>query len=261
MDNEVMQKTWYRAVGLLMGARAFGLLMGARSMQTAAIGKPHCCSMLPRSALPQAPNIGLLQVSTASVACGVLGVGGNKGAVAVGFTLHRRKFAVVCSHFAAHQARFAALLFHLRPMKGPLFVKTCSEVSCCTLQQRSDADCSACASARATDSSHFVAPRPKFISFHALQAAWEARNANYAHIAAQLSFSKRQWLDVDGEAPRNASPLKVAKGQAAVVAARADSADDLSHPAEQSGSDQGEDEDAEDEFQVRQWLDKLHPTR
>jgi hypothetical protein len=43
-------------------------------------------------------------VSTASVACGVLGVGGNKGAVAVGFTLHRRKFAVVCSHFAAHQA-------------------------------------------------------------------------------------------------------------------------------------------------------------
>ena len=45
------------------------------------------------------------QVSTASVACGVLGVGGNKGAVAVGFTLHRRKFAVVCSHFAAHQVR------------------------------------------------------------------------------------------------------------------------------------------------------------
>jgi len=39
------------------------------------------------------------------VACGVLGVGGNKGAVAVGFTLHRRKFAVVCSHFAAHQVR------------------------------------------------------------------------------------------------------------------------------------------------------------
>ena len=44
------------------------------------------------------------EVSTASVACGVLGVGGNKGAVALGFTLYRRKLAVVCSHFAAHQA-------------------------------------------------------------------------------------------------------------------------------------------------------------
>lgn len=43
------------------------------------------------------------EVATASVACGVLGVGGNKGAVAVEFTLHRRKVAVVCSHFAAHQ--------------------------------------------------------------------------------------------------------------------------------------------------------------
>ncbi|KAL4534362.1 hypothetical protein Ndes2437B_g03641 [Nannochloris sp. 'desiccata'] len=43
------------------------------------------------------------EVSTASVACGVLGVGGNKGAVAVEFTLHRQKIAVVCSHFAAHQ--------------------------------------------------------------------------------------------------------------------------------------------------------------
>ena len=44
------------------------------------------------------------EVSTASVACGVLGVGGNKGAVALGFTLYRRKLAVICSHFAAHQA-------------------------------------------------------------------------------------------------------------------------------------------------------------
>lgn len=42
-------------------------------------------------------------MSTASVACGVLGVGGNKGAVAVSFTLHRRRIACVCSHFAAHQ--------------------------------------------------------------------------------------------------------------------------------------------------------------
>ena len=43
------------------------------------------------------------EVATASVACGVLGVGGNKGAVAVEFTVFRRKVAVVCSHFAAHQ--------------------------------------------------------------------------------------------------------------------------------------------------------------
>ena len=43
------------------------------------------------------------EVSTASVATGVLGVGGNKGAVAVSFTLCRRRIACVCSHFAAHQ--------------------------------------------------------------------------------------------------------------------------------------------------------------
>lgn len=40
---------------------------------------------------------------TASVACGMLGVGGNKGGVAIEFTLHRQRIAVVCSHFAAHQ--------------------------------------------------------------------------------------------------------------------------------------------------------------
>lgn len=44
------------------------------------------------------------EVSTASVATGVLGVGGNKGAVAIGFTLHRRRLAFLASHFAAHQA-------------------------------------------------------------------------------------------------------------------------------------------------------------
>jgi hypothetical protein len=43
------------------------------------------------------------EVSTASVACGVLGVGGNKGAVAVSFTMQRCKCAAICSHFAAHQ--------------------------------------------------------------------------------------------------------------------------------------------------------------
>ena len=43
------------------------------------------------------------EIATASVACGVLGVGGNKGAVALEFSLYRRKVAVICSHFAAHQ--------------------------------------------------------------------------------------------------------------------------------------------------------------
>ena len=66
--------------------------------------RPRACSgmlilVFARSSLRE--YIG--EVATASVACGVLGVGGNKGAVAVEFTLHRRKVAVVCSHFAAHQ--------------------------------------------------------------------------------------------------------------------------------------------------------------
>ncbi len=82
------------------------------------------------------------------------------------------------------------------------------------------------------------------------QAGTEARNANYAHIAGSLSFSKRQWLEVESLLPRSASPLKVAKGQAA-VAVRADSAEDLTHPADHSGSEQGGDEEAEEEFQVR----------
>jgi hypothetical protein len=42
-------------------------------------------------------------VTTASVGCGVMGVGGNKGGVAVSFSLFRRRIIVVCSHFAAHQ--------------------------------------------------------------------------------------------------------------------------------------------------------------
>uniref|UniRef100_A0A061RQF4 Type i inositol-trisphosphate 5-phosphatase 12-like n=1 Tax=Tetraselmis sp. GSL018 TaxID=582737 RepID=A0A061RQF4_9CHLO len=48
-----------------------------------------------------APYIG--EVSTDSIGCGVLGVGGNKGAVAVGFSVFRNYVAVVNSHFAAHQ--------------------------------------------------------------------------------------------------------------------------------------------------------------
>ena len=47
---------------------------------------------------------------TASVACGVLGVGGNKGASAVAFSLFRRQVACLCSHFAAHQVRCSATL-------------------------------------------------------------------------------------------------------------------------------------------------------
>lgn len=45
------------------------------------------------------------EVATASVACGVGGFGGNKGGAALTFTLFRRRFVVVSSHFAAHQAR------------------------------------------------------------------------------------------------------------------------------------------------------------
>lgn len=45
------------------------------------------------------------EVSTASVACGVMGVGGNKGAVAVCMSIFRRRAVFVCSHFAAHQER------------------------------------------------------------------------------------------------------------------------------------------------------------
>lgn len=47
------------------------------------------------------PYIGNL--SSSSVGTGVMGFGGNKGAVAVAFTLYRRRIVVVCSHFAAHQ--------------------------------------------------------------------------------------------------------------------------------------------------------------
>ena len=53
-------------------------------------------------------NVG--EVSTASVACGVLGVGGNKGGVAVSFTLYRRRLCCVCSHFAAHQVTLLLLI-------------------------------------------------------------------------------------------------------------------------------------------------------
>ena len=50
------------------------------------------------------------EVSTTSVACGVLDVGGNKGAVGVTFTLFRRRVLCICSHFAAHQVQFSVVL-------------------------------------------------------------------------------------------------------------------------------------------------------
>ncbi|KAI8465810.1 MAG: Endonuclease/exonuclease/phosphatase [Monoraphidium minutum] len=43
------------------------------------------------------------EVAAAAVACGVMGVGGNKGAAALSFSLMRRRVVVVASHFAAHQ--------------------------------------------------------------------------------------------------------------------------------------------------------------
>ncbi|GAB4822767.1 hypothetical protein N2152v2_009813 [Parachlorella kessleri] len=69
------------------------------------------------------------EVATASVACGVLGVGGNKGAVAVEFTLHRHKVATICSHFAAHQkmvkernANYEQIVKQLAFKRKPWFV-------------------------------------------------------------------------------------------------------------------------------------------
>lgn len=58
----------------------------------------NCC-LSHRSELE--PHIG--EVCTASVACGVMGYGGNKGAAAVSFSLFRRRVVLVSSHFAAHQ--------------------------------------------------------------------------------------------------------------------------------------------------------------
>ena len=53
-----------------------------------------------------APSVG--DVRTAAVPTGVLGVGGNKGGVAVSCSIHRRRVAAVCSHLAAHQGAVAA---------------------------------------------------------------------------------------------------------------------------------------------------------
>ncbi len=61
------------------------------------------------------------EIATASVACGVLGVGGNKGAVALEFSIFRHKVAVVCSHFAAHQVRETQEKFDARKLAVLIF--------------------------------------------------------------------------------------------------------------------------------------------
>lgn len=68
--------------------------------------RPVCISEF---GLDAQPVIG--EIATDSVACGVLGVGGNKGAVAVSFSLYRRRFCALCSHFAAHQVPKAVPVF------------------------------------------------------------------------------------------------------------------------------------------------------
>ena len=77
--NKSTQNTWHR-----VGSRQLsGILLGVfvRSHLRAHVG----------------------EVETGSVARGVMGVGGNKGSVAVAMSLHRRRLLFLCSHFAAHQ--------------------------------------------------------------------------------------------------------------------------------------------------------------
>ncbi len=70
-------------------------------------------------------------MSTASVACGVLGMGGNKGAVAVSFSLYRRRIAFVCSHFAAHQV--PAPVHNLTPSHSCAYFCCASGLPRCTI--------------------------------------------------------------------------------------------------------------------------------
>ena len=120
MDSLVCIASW--APRLIMAAQ---VAAQPATVVTAHFASPLACPCPPRCArlaAPAVPCSGMLilvyarnhlkddigEVTTASVACGVLGVGGNKGAVAVEFSVHRRKIAVVCSHFAAHQVRVAS---------------------------------------------------------------------------------------------------------------------------------------------------------
>lgn len=94
---------------------------------------PRACSLPAHPPRPTPPFV--RQVTTASVACGVLGVGGNKGAVAVEFSVHRRKIAVVCSHFAAHQVRWLCRALRLGSVgwdgcMGATFMSTGEAIPC-----------------------------------------------------------------------------------------------------------------------------------
>lgn len=138
------------------------------------------------------------EVTTASVACGVLGVGGNKGAVAVEFSVHRRKVAVVCSHFAAHQASQGGVGGVGRHgggcgwVRGPLArPATCHAHSPEPRQ-----------SARAELEVSVHPPPP--------QGAVEARNANYSTICRQLTFIQRPWFE--DESPAAAAAATAASG-------------------------------------------------
>jgi hypothetical protein len=150
------------------------------------------------------------EVTTASVATGVLGVGGNKGAVAVEFSLHRRKVAVVCSHFAAHQvgaavvgrARKGAHVTHHWPSKGTVAP---TEQACTANTQKLVAPVAAPAgltcSSKLVDTSLYVLmggvlAQPCRVCL-CLQGAVELRNANYATICRHLTFSRRAWYADD----------------------------------------------------------------
>lgn len=91
----------------------------------------HITGLLTLTALLQGA---LGEVRTASVACGVLGVGGNKGAAAVAFSLFRRQIACVCSHFAAHQV--CACVQGLWTIQGLGCGVWCSRLEVCPLSMQ-----------------------------------------------------------------------------------------------------------------------------
>lgn len=83
---------WVNAVGSSLGTRSWSnvSLRQLSGMLVMVFARSHLSK-----------NLG--EVHTSAVACGILGVGGNKGAVAVHLTLFRHRFVFICSHFAAHQ--------------------------------------------------------------------------------------------------------------------------------------------------------------
>ncbi|KAK9832480.1 hypothetical protein WJX81_000147 [Elliptochloris bilobata] len=91
-------KAWQAAVQTALGGEAVWPRIGLRQLSGMLI------MVFARAHL----QMFIGEVATASVATGVLGVGGNKGAVAISFSLYRRSVACVCSHFAAHQGAVEA---------------------------------------------------------------------------------------------------------------------------------------------------------